>query len=338
MLVRGALVAVYGDALADFVAIQVQPFAEGFHNELLKVFGEEHQGILVGENHHVLFPLAVGGLVPGQRQLHGGVAFHAVLAGLFIHQARAFQQFIHVHALKHGGNQADHGHDGRAAAHPVFHREALEPAFRFSRFVQFGAHPRDGNRLGREFHTVLFKEVLGHQHAVAGFRRAAGLGDDHDERFFQRQGFQHSVHAIRVRVIQEEHVQPSGRDGVRHQFRAKGGTADANDEGGGVLFRAGRRDFAVQNIPAEGLDVRQRSINGGFQFRRGSQCGVAQPVVAHHAFFIRVGNGAGFQRLHVGERPVYPPLHGGQEGVVQRKFGKVKGDAQFRVANELLCV
>ena len=338
MLVRGALVAVHGNALADFVALQIQPFAEGFHNELLEVFGKEHQGILVGKNHHVLFPLAAGGLVPGQRQLHGGVAFHAVPARLFVHQARAFQQFIHVHALKHGGNQPHHGHDGGAAAHPVFHREALEPAFRLSRFVQPGTRSRDGNRLGSEFQPVLPEEILGHQHAVAGFRRAAGFGNNDDKRFFQREGFQHPVHAVRVRVVQKEHVQPRRRNGVRHQLRTKSGTADADDEGRGILFRAGRRYFAVQNVPSKGFDVRQGTINGRLQFRRGSQGGVAQPVVPHHAFFIRIGNGAGFQRLHVGKRLVYPPLHGRQERIVQRKFGKIKGDAQFRVANELLCV
>ena len=37
MLVRGPLVAVHGNALADFVALQIQQFAEGFHNELLEV-------------------------------------------------------------------------------------------------------------------------------------------------------------------------------------------------------------------------------------------------------------------------------------------------------------
>ncbi|MFR4437809.1 MAG: hypothetical protein ACLT8C_09200 [Akkermansia muciniphila] len=104
------------------------------------------------------------------------------------------------------------------------------------------------------------------------------------------------------------------------------------------FVRAGRRYFAVQNVPSKGFDVRQGTINGRLQFRRGSQGGVAQPVVPHHAFFIRIGNGAGFQRLHVGKRLVYPPLHGRQERVVQWKFGKIKGDAQFRVANELLCV
>ncbi len=320
MLVRGALVAVHGNALADFVALQVQPLAEGFHNELLEVFGEEHQGILIRENHHILFPLAAGGLVPGQRQFHGGVAFHAVPAGLFVHQARAFQQVIHVHALKHGGNQPHHGHDGGAAAHPVFHRETPEPAFRLSRFVQPGTRSRDGDRLGCEFQPVLPEEILGHQHAVAGFRRAAGFGNDNDKRFFQREGFQHPVHAVRIRVVQKEHVQPCRRDGIRHQLRAKSGTADADDEGGGVLFRAGRRYFAVQNVPSEGFDVRQGAVNGGFQLRRGSQGGVAQPVVPHHAFFIRIGDGAGFQRLHVGKRPVYPSLHGRQECVVQRKF------------------
>ena len=71
------------------------------------------------------------------------------------------------------------------------------------------------------------------------------------------EGFQHPVHAVRIRVVQKEHVQPCRRNGIRHQLRAKSGTADADDEGGGILFRAGRRYFAVQNVPSEGFDVRQ---------------------------------------------------------------------------------
>ena len=66
MLVGRALVAIDRDALIDGVAVEVEFFAQRLHDELLEIFGEEHQAVLVGEHHHVLAALGVACEIPHQ--------------------------------------------------------------------------------------------------------------------------------------------------------------------------------------------------------------------------------------------------------------------------------
>ena len=72
-MVGGAFVAVDGEALMDSVAVEIEFLAQGLHDELLQVFGEEHQRVLVGKNHHVFLTLAIGAGIPGEGELHGGI-------------------------------------------------------------------------------------------------------------------------------------------------------------------------------------------------------------------------------------------------------------------------
>ena len=73
VLVGGAFVAINGEALVDDLAIEVEFLAERLHDELLEVFRKQDERVLVGQDDHVLFALAVGTVMPGERELHRGV-------------------------------------------------------------------------------------------------------------------------------------------------------------------------------------------------------------------------------------------------------------------------
>ena len=107
MLVGGAFVTVDRDALVDHLAVEIVFLPERLHDELLKVLGKQHERILVGEDHHVFFAFAVGGVVPCEGELHRGVGFYIAIARFRIHGGGAGEEFIDVDALKCGGNEAD---------------------------------------------------------------------------------------------------------------------------------------------------------------------------------------------------------------------------------------
>ena len=166
---------------------------------------------------------------------------------MLIHAGGSAQQGVDVHPLQGGGKESHNGGFGGATSHPVFHREALQPGFRFRCFVEHGTDACDGYGLPGKVESPTAEEVLGADHAVAGFGSAAALGDDDDERCFGRYAAQHTQHAVRVGVVQEMHLQAVGRQGVRHQFGAESGAADADDQAGGKRFAAGGRDGAGAN-------------------------------------------------------------------------------------------
>jgi hypothetical protein len=64
MLVRGALVSIYGDTLVDDSAGKIFFFTERFHDKLLKIPREELKTVLIGKYHHVLGAIAVSSVVP----------------------------------------------------------------------------------------------------------------------------------------------------------------------------------------------------------------------------------------------------------------------------------
>ena len=68
VLVGGALVPVNGDALVHDLAVHVLFLAQGFHDELLQIFREQHQPVAVRQDHHVPLSPAPGRMEPGQRQ------------------------------------------------------------------------------------------------------------------------------------------------------------------------------------------------------------------------------------------------------------------------------
>ena len=63
---RGGALAVHGDTLIHGLAIKVKFFAEGLHNELLKVLREENKAVFIRKNHHILLALTLTGGIPSQ--------------------------------------------------------------------------------------------------------------------------------------------------------------------------------------------------------------------------------------------------------------------------------
>ena len=103
MLVGGALVSVHGQSLVDHLSVQIQFLAQGLHDELLEVFGEEFEAVFVGENHHVLGSPTFPEEVPHERELCGGIVSGNGVSGGLIAGLGPGQQSLDVQALQGGG-------------------------------------------------------------------------------------------------------------------------------------------------------------------------------------------------------------------------------------------
>ena len=175
----------------------------------------------------------------------------------------------------------------------------------------------DGDGVFAEIQSRGFPGGLGFEHAVAGFRSAAGFGNDEHERLVEAVGGdlgEHRVHAGGVGVVEEEDRQAGVlADGLGDELRAERGAADADEQDLLEDATVGRRDLAGVDFHREVLEVGERAGDGLFQLRRGGEVGVAQPVVADHAAFVGVGDGTGFERLHVGEGALDFRFHAGGE-------------------------
>ena len=51
--------------------------------------------------------------------------------------------------------------------------------------------------------------------------------------------------------------------------------------------------------------------------------------MTNHTFLIRIGNGALFQRVHVGKRLLHARLHGGEERVIHVHAAQIDGQSEF---------
>ena len=80
--------------------------------------------------------------------------------------------------------------------------------------VELGAGAGDGDGVFAEVEAGGFAGGFGFEHAVAGFRGAAGFGNHHDQRAVEA-GFgelgEHAVHAVGVGVVEEVEREPRVR-------------------------------------------------------------------------------------------------------------------------------
>ena len=250
VLVGGTFVAIDGDALVDFVAVEVEFLAERLHDELLEIFGEEDEGVLVWEDDHVLLAFAVAFVVPGEGELEGGVVGGVVAAGFFIHGRGAGEHGVEVDALKGHGDESDGGKDGGAAADPIRHGERGDEAGFFGEVGEFGAVPGDGDGLVGEAESGAIEGVGSFEHAVAGFGSASGFGDDDGEGAGEvlTDVGEGAVHAGGVGVVEEVGFEGGvAADGIVDELGAEGGSADADDEEGVVGFAGGGGDLLVED-------------------------------------------------------------------------------------------
>ena len=89
---------------------------------------------------------------------------------------------------------------------------------------------------------------------------------------------------------------------------------------------------------SERLDVGSRLSYRGGDLRRGSEVRRSQPVVADHALLVRVGDGAGFQRVHGLERVLHRRRHALEKPVVKPHPAHVERQADCRDPAEVLSV
>jgi hypothetical protein len=102
--------------------------------------------------------------------------------------------------------------------------------------------------------------------------------------------------------------------GLRHELRAEGAPADADDEQVGEAA-AGTLDFAVVHILRETLDAAQCGLDLAGQRRLGCKLGSAQPVMAHHSVLIGIGDRPAFKILHCRKRLPCRGFHALEEPV-----------------------
>ena len=302
VLVSRTFVAVHGQALVHHLAVEIQLLAQRFHDELLEIFGKQFQPILVGQHHHVLCALAAASVEPHRRQQRRRVAARLGAARRLIAGARAGQHGVDVQPLQRGGQQAHGGKLARPAAHPVPHRETRQPAVLGRELIQLAACARHGHGVFAELQPRAFIRGPRLQHSVTRLLGAARFRDDHAEGAAQiRADFaQHLVHAVRVRVVEEEHAQLVRRrlaQRLRDELRTEGRAADADDQH--ILKRPLRAaNGAVVNLPRELFDRCDGVVDFRAQGGRGREGRMTQPVMPHHALLVRIGEATALQRLH----------------------------------------
>jgi len=340
VLVGRALVAVNGNALVDGAALEIELLAERLHDELLEVAREEEQAVLVGKHHHVLGAAAVGRPVPHGGEDGGGVVLEGRHAGDLVHRGGAGEHRVDVEALERGREQAHGAEFGGAAAHPVPHREAGDPAFLGGDLVELGAHASHGDKVLGVVETGGLEGGGGFEHAIARLDGATGLGDDDGERVGQLAGErgERVVDAVRVGVIEEvdrHAILPGLAQRVGDELRAERGAADADHEQ--VLELAARAgDGAGVDLGREILDGGERAGDLLRQLLRRSEVRGAQPIVADHAVLVGIGDGALFEGGHVGKGFLHRHLDLGEVTIGKRHAADVERQAERGIGEVVL--
>ncbi len=115
---------------------------------------------------------------------------------------------------------------------------------------------------------------------------------------------QNARNAVRVGVIDKLHGHAVGAGAaqrVRHEHGAQRRAPDAHAQHAGEARGGLGPDAARMHIGGELADGGQRVLNFRRDLRRGRQSGRAQPVMAHHAVLVRIGDGAVLQVVHGAE-------------------------------------
>ena len=308
----------------------------------MEVFGKQHERVLVRQHNHVFLALAVGRRVPGERELHGGIFRHVGFARFRVHRRGSGQQRIDVEALQGGRHQTDGGKHRRASADPVLHRETGEEPVLLSILVELGSAARDGGGVAAEIESGRFEGGLRLQHSIAGFRGAAGLGNDEDQGLIQAgpcQPGEHRIHPGRVGVVEKVQRQPRVlADGFGHQLRPERGSADADEQDLLEISAARRGDAAGVDLLRELLEGGEWLGDGAPQLLGRSQRGIPQPIVADHAAFVGIGDRAGLDRRQIREGLLNARRK--RVGMAGRDVHqrKVEGESVLRIADERLVI
>jgi len=114
---------------------------------------------------------------------------------------------------------------------------------------------------------------------------------------------------------------------VADELRAESRTADADHEE--VLeFAARAGDCAGMDFGREVVDRGERAGDLSRDFPGGSQVRGPQPVVADHAVLVGIGDGALFERSHVGERLFHRHFDFREKAVGERHAADIERHAE----------
>ena len=193
--------------------------------------------------------------------------------------------------------------------------------------------------MGGEGEAGLLPAERGFELAVARLWRAAGLRGHDCERGAKArtQRIEHAVDAVGVGVVDEmnpEFVRLAA-ERVGDELRAEGRAADADAEEVGELA-SGAFDLAGVHLCGEAGNGVDGGLHFGGNLRVGRELRSTQPVVADHALLVWIGDGAFFERSHVGERLGHGWAHLLGETSRGRGTAEVERDAEFGEVLELL--
>jgi len=154
---------------------------------------------------------------------------------------------------------------------------------------------------------------------------------------FFTEALHQTVDAIRVGVVQKVNRERRTRIGqcIGHQLRSQGRTADANHQHAGEFLAIGRHDGPCTHIVGKFQRRLQRGDDLALQLRVGSQLRIAQPIMAHHAAFVRIGNRARLQSLHVAEGTLDASRLRGEHIFRECHLADVDGESKVGVANKM---
>ena len=250
------------------VAVEVEFLAERLHDELLEVFGEQDERVLVGQDDHVLFALAVARVVPGEGELHGGVGRQrpCLRVSTSIAAAPASRASMSMPCSAAGTRPTVDSTEVRPPTQSSIGKRAMKPCC-VGELVELRAGAGDGDGVLAEVEAGGFPGGLGFEHAVAGFRGAAGFGDDEHEGVVEAGGAESwrctAVHAGGVGVVEE--VDRQSRvlaDGLGDELRAERGAADADEQDALEVAAVGGGDLAGVDFVGEVLEVGERAGDG----------------------------------------------------------------------------
>ena len=203
--------------------------------------------------------------MPHQCHQRGRVTQCVCPAGDFVAFSGAVKQCQDVDSLEGGRQQSDGRRYRGAAADPIPHGEAFDPTFRNSNFIQFATVAGHSHGITGKFQSGFFVGGLCLQHTVAGLLGGTALGDHHNQSTGQvsAQFPEDPVHAVRIGVIQEVWFHRILRrgEGVSHELRTEGRTADADHQEVSEAITRRCRQFSRMHPVAEPRNLRNGVIN-----------------------------------------------------------------------------
>ncbi len=181
---------------------------------------------------------------------------------------------------------------------------------------------------------------LGFQHAVAGFLGAAGFRNHHDQGVIEILADfpEDPVEAVGIGVVEEINRHQIARrpERIRDELRPERGAADPDQENALEWLAARRRDAAHVNVGGELLYSLPRVGDLAAQLVVRRELRIAQPVMADHALFVGVGDGAGLQLAHGGESSLDLRLHLFEKAIRKPHPADVDRKAEVVVAQVIL--